>query len=227
MNTIPKLSEERINNILKGNIELKVYCGYLMMREEFNVVKDINNLNPKQIESVIKQLHRIQLYVDRNCFWFSERFTHNLISDWNKNGSMWDKNVSLSNSTSTIPKDIDFDIKRWLEDFDYYMWIFNNHREIHSMIGGFFENITNSFKKVLTKQINKDLKGENQPKEPMIKDNIEYWETIVKHHGKKKTDKYFLEKMKNLNDSFEKYDYTPQEKLMKEFNRQNMTMEVN
>ena len=128
-----KLSEERMDNIHKGNVELKVYCGSLIMREVFPSVNQINDLEPKDMEMVLRELGEIQMYMDRNCVLFSERHTHNTIQDWKKGGEMWKNNT---------PKEIDFDIKRWVEKYDYFEWIFNNHREIHTAIGSYFEYIT-------------------------------------------------------------------------------------
>ena len=62
------------------------------------------------------------------------------------------------------------------------------------------------------------MEGDTEHLEPMIINNLEYWNEVVKHLGKKKSQEYFVNRMKQQNGKFEIYTRTSYENHLKDFN---------
>ena len=198
----------------KGMIEFKVILGNMVMRKLSNPVIKPNH-TPEQISEIVKQTSHIQKLVDTHCLWWSYMSVQEIIHTYEQ-----PKFLETINGMYGI----DFDVKKWISDSNYYKKIFNENRQLHSLIFGYNEFKSLPFLRELQEFIN-DMyvhrKGLNDDGTLPYKDgglvmmSLDYWCDVMEGQKKKDVDKIFNNLLEMWNDSSSsKYEKTPFEKMM-------------
>ena len=106
----------------------------------------------------------------------------------------------------------DVDVLRWLDDYEYYMDVFNNKRHIHSILCGFITYRFQMFRDDLTKYIQR---GDENNLPPQLEKVLDWCCDFTDEFGDDKWEK-MLENQKwfDWDTNLKRYELTPYEKSL-------------